>query len=534
MTPARAEAPSTAPTAAPPSKKRSRVRNILRKLGLSLASLVVFFLLLELVVQVFVSPLSLWRVRDGVFHHSLPNVNGIVKFTPTRPEPVVWLPSGKGENEVRVVVLGESSVQGAPWGLQVSAPAMLYDMLRQELPEREVTVINMGRTSSMMIDAYYYLLAVARYRPDVIIFYQGTNDRFDASAEICAPVNSPTLHGVWRWFVRHSRLLWLVRVHGPTWMASLGLVEGMKSGGPEGERRCSPFQAFPAWTRLLTATAAATGAKVVVTTPTKGDLIALESAMRKENSSKSIKELVGRLSGEYRALLSCALEDGCDFRALYRGMLGPYEELTKPPSLDFASLTPIEIAFWSQHLTAMMGRAWRASAEAVGGTVIDFHAYIRDHERHQLLLPPLIADTVHLSLDGYWLLAHFWAKTVAALVRGEAPPDLASSEPPVSEASRYVALLDEGASRSQGVGFCDRLRFEGKRWLRARSLLISVGFFLEAWERCRDQEARDVLDWLRRGLGHPMASTPERSAYLDALDIERLAEWSAQGHETDH
>jgi len=141
-----------------------------RKLLLLTGSLITSALVLEGLARVIAGSPAPWRVREGVYHHSLP-----VLFSgpspveiPSPQEPVSFLPEKKKPEELRVMVFGESSVQGAPWDLDVSAPAMLYDLLAERLPARTVKVVNMGRGAAMTLDSFYYLLAMRRFSPDII------------------------------------------------------------------------------------------------------------------------------------------------------------------------------------------------------------------------------------------------------------------------------------------------------------------------------------------------------------------------------
>ncbi len=199
-----------------------------------------------------------------MYHHSLPVVNGLKYGVSVRRDGRDRLPRAADEDEVRVFVFGESSVQGSPWTPHESPAAMLRDQLAPRLGDRRLTVVNMGRGSAMTLDTYYYLLAARRYAPDVVIFYQGTNDLFDGF-EGCLPANHPTLHRLWRAAVRHSRLLWGVRVHGPSSLRRAASSTSRNS--PSGPARCSTPDGFEAWVSILVETAQATGAEVIVTTP---------------------------------------------------------------------------------------------------------------------------------------------------------------------------------------------------------------------------------------------------------------------------
>ena len=296
---------------------------ILKRASLGLGSLVLVGLTLELIVRVCVTPLSPWSVREGVFHHSLPVGSGFATALPEPPEGSYPLPEEPRGDELRVFVFGESSVRGTPWSLAISAPAMLRDMLASRFPGRRVSVVNMGRSGAMTIDSYYYLVAAARFEPDVIVFYQGTNDEYDVGFEICLPGTHPRLHAVWRWMVERSRLLWAVRALGPAWVRSFaggGRELGDFARPWEGER-CPKGAVFRAWTRGLVDRALGTGAQVIVAGPTRSDVSGLEYSQMRAHRGRDLGTVVDELPAIYRRTVLCALQRTCRLGELYEELV---------------------------------------------------------------------------------------------------------------------------------------------------------------------------------------------------------------------
>jgi len=82
----------------------------------------------------------------------------------------------KPANGFRVFVLGESSVEGVPYGPQYAFPAYLERRLRAALPGRTVEVVNCGVSAI----GSWHLLRIARevlaYQPDLVMVYAGHND----------------------------------------------------------------------------------------------------------------------------------------------------------------------------------------------------------------------------------------------------------------------------------------------------------------------------------------------------------------------
>lgn len=82
----------------------------------------------------------------------------------------------KPANGFRVFVLGESSVEGVPYGPQYAFAAYLERRLRAALPQRKVEVVNCGVSAI----GSWHLRRIARevvaYQPDLVLVYAGHND----------------------------------------------------------------------------------------------------------------------------------------------------------------------------------------------------------------------------------------------------------------------------------------------------------------------------------------------------------------------
>ena len=241
------------------------LRGLAARLALAATSLLLFCVAAELIFRAFVAPPELFELREGVYVHSLPQLNGREVLVPSWPERPP-MQEEKAPNELRVFVFGESSVYGAPFHPVATAPAMLKDLLQERYPDRKVSVANMGRGSAYTLDSYYYMVAFERFEPDVMVFYQGTNDRFDYDAELCAPVHYPRAYAFYRWLVERSRLLWAVRAYGPQYLRA-GRSGEAGSSYPDGmprEPKCGHAEGFVGWARILMETAQEMGATAVV------------------------------------------------------------------------------------------------------------------------------------------------------------------------------------------------------------------------------------------------------------------------------
>lgn len=423
-------------------------------------------------------------LRDGAYVSGLPLINAhpSCRWVPTVEG--APLPPSPRPGELRVFVFGESSVQGSPWGYFGSAPVMLRDELGALLPGRPVTVVNMGRSCASMMDSYYYLLSAAPYRPDVVIFYQGSNDRFDADRERCMPASRPALHSLWRFAAARSRLLWAARALAPHWIRrreNRALVVPAPPGAP----RCDQDEAFAAWTRILIRTARDLGAEVIVTAPVRNPLLPMELGAWSAKPS-SLRETIKVLSPAYRERLRCELTPGC------RGA-----------PLDPAAPAEAEIEG--------RARAWKASAAAEGARFADFRARLGAAARPGEGTGRFFVGETHLTLEGYGILSSLWAREIAALVPGGTP----RTEPAPASARRY-----DGDLRESGAPVGPTFYSEGMAYLGARMLLLAVPSFRQAAAR-GVEDARLVLGGLRRELGLPPGNDAPRA---------RLARFDLDGH----
>ena len=82
--------------------------------------------------------------------------------------------TGAGE-EIRIVVLGESSAEGVPYQDRLSIGTIVAWQLQQALPRRRVSVNVLAR-SGATLEAMHRELSRLTYRPDVLIVYAGHNE----------------------------------------------------------------------------------------------------------------------------------------------------------------------------------------------------------------------------------------------------------------------------------------------------------------------------------------------------------------------
>lgn len=486
-----------------PPLPSTRRRLWAQRLSLSALSFLVTALLLEALVRRLGVPGAPVLLREGLYASQLPMVTGRDNAPYVAGSP---LPETKRRGEIRVFVFGESSVEGLPWGYGGSPPAMLRDHLRALSPQADFTVVNMGRSASTMMDAYYYLVSIEAYAPDVVVFYQGSNDLFHTDRERCAPALHPRAYSAYRWLVERSRLLWAARALGPRVYTRIFPPTSRPPPHAFGEDRqpgdlCDPAQAFPAWTEILLSTAKGLGARIIVTTPVENPLRWADENTRSQPAP----------SEPYRRLLSCALGDDCDLVATWKAVRGA-------PSFAWDRLGPRR-------------RAWIAAAEAHGARVVDFAGYL-EREAEGGLRPPLFAEEVHLSLEGYWRLSWLWATEIRALVEDRPSAGLAAPPPPLLDERFYLSEAARYGSR--GSAACTLLR-SGALHLRLNMRVLAASLLEsavnidappagEAASSRVGAAAQLLLAWLRRDAGVDPRLPSSLAAALDGLDVARLTE----------
>src|SRR5882672_660605 len=98
----------------------------------------------------------------------------------------------KPTNNVRVLLLGESAMQGYPEPRHLGSSAFLQQMLQDAWPDRQVEVINLGTTAIASFPVLGILTEAVQYKPDLVVIYVGHNEFFGAYG--VASVGSAAAH----------------------------------------------------------------------------------------------------------------------------------------------------------------------------------------------------------------------------------------------------------------------------------------------------------------------------------------------------
>lgn len=467
---------------------------LLKKIILAAVSFLITIGVLEFAASRVVLTMAPLEIRDGLYTHPLPLITGVAgppgRDFPTEGDP---LPVARAENELRIAILGESSVSGSPFDVQVSIPAMVLDELRRSFPDRSVNVVNMGRPASIVANIYYYLIYLKTYQPDFIVFYMGMNDDPFMPGETCALGRNPALHGAWRTVVEHSWLAWLTRVYGPQffWIAS-------RKTDWYAPRDC-PVPTFTMWTRLLATYATEMGAQVILVNPVRSAGFMLEP------TDSPMEQKFPEKSPEYLAILACTLTPGCDMGALL------LNELNKS---DFP-LFPSRLWFHDKD-HAWRSFAWKEAAFVSGASHIEFERLLASVSPHGVLGTVLFADRQHLTPPGYFYLARLIAERIRFMITGL--PERPVQVPAPAELEPYLR-----AAGSSGLPVIFEQFQRGHALVAVEGLLYS----LTAFDRdgqcdprfCADIErARLTRAWLRKLSGLDPGLPADRVKDLDAFD----------------
>ncbi len=152
--------------------------------GIALSVPVLFFLLLE------------YGLRWGGLHQSWPLFianPAADDYLLTRPDVIKrYFPSGsavphvtveptfflktKADNGLRLVVQGESTTAGYPYGLGASLAGMLDQRLKRTFPERKVEVINTAMSAVNSFALLDFADEIIAQQPDAVLIYVGHNE----------------------------------------------------------------------------------------------------------------------------------------------------------------------------------------------------------------------------------------------------------------------------------------------------------------------------------------------------------------------
>lgn len=490
-----------------------------RKMALFFVSLFLTFGLLEGVARLIMPGRAPVLISSGFYDNPLP----LVTSTTGPPIPLDSLPGGtrmpeaKRDGEIRIFVMGESSVAGSPFQLDLSPPAMLKHQLDRRLPGRDFTVVGMGRPGSITTNVWYYLLYLRRFSPDYVVFFMGMNDNDMKSGETCMLGTRPITYGIWQFLVSRSWMAWLARAYGPNLLWSM---TKRTDWYPPSDCEVSTFAA---WTDLLIRVTVDIGAQPIVVTPVLSAAVGLEPEYRGDDLSDRPVDPV------YRDLLACFLTEGCRFPARLRAVL----EVEGPPQCR--NPEGDSVAMCSKWLEqngnllrahelqiARVAKAWEDAVAHWGGQYVPFHRLLEEASEEGLLAADFFTDRQHLTPAGYWWVASLAAERVVADQEGRP----AGPVPVPGEAD-----VEELVKNSPSVGFVVELEQLARGWYLtgalgvAYSARVFVPGICASDKVCAEAEdARVALGWLRQKAGLEHGLPPELARRVADFDPRRRLE----------
>lgn len=486
--PAIAQEPAVA--SLPPTKTGKRL--LLKRLLLTFASLALVWSLLE-VTALFLTPdPSPFWLRDGIFFNSMPLVTGHSRFGVVPQGTEARLPKEKRPGEIRIAVFGESSIEGVPYDHWASPPTMLYDELHRNFPDKDFTVINMGRTGSVAANTWYHLLKIRDYQLDVVVFYLGANDESSMGGEPCWAGEYPLAHSVWRSFVSVSPLLRYLRIYLPQFVWA-----NQKAPSDSSCR----IMSFPVWADQLIELAKETAPVVLVTSPVTSAYTALEDPTNSRTVAESVSIPV------YRDLLRCRLQPSCDPSAASSSQVGT-TAATNESGLDGRVFLT-----WAFPLHVKAG-VWREAAARHSVLFVDLLEAMaqRSPGGYVGLSPDQFSDEIHLSLRGYLYLARMWVEALRPQFSNE-PPRVALFPTP-EEAAPYGFAV-----RSSPYSML--LNYVRRGWL----ITVIGGFEIVADYQLggvRRPLAELIMGWARQQVGLPHGLPADLAPLLPGFDPTTL------------
>jgi lysophospholipase L1-like esterase len=108
----------------------------------------------------------------------------------------------KPTNNVRILLLGESAMQGYPEPRHLCSSAFLQLMLQDAWRDRRVEVINLGTTAIASFPVLGILTEALQYQPDLVVIYLGHNEFFGTYgvASVGSAGAHPWILQATRWF----------------------------------------------------------------------------------------------------------------------------------------------------------------------------------------------------------------------------------------------------------------------------------------------------------------------------------------------
>ena len=367
------------------------------------------------------------------------------------PEPRPFQ-SQRPDKEIRILVVGESSVWGYPYSSELSFPRQMECLLARQYPERKVTVLNAGIVGLSTLPISDLVMQAAKVNPSMLVLYCGHNEFYGAGG---VSTNSPLTR--FQIQLGRSRLMQFLSsapktADEPDTPETGPLISRMPkelaipAGSPlialaqrNYETNITRIARFCAGHKIpLLLVSPVSNLRGQSPMPLPGQRKRLQKIEREIGST-----LTARNAALYLSSLDTLLEQDGNDATLHFRMAQCYElldrgEKSRAHYLSAREHDPCRYRASSQ-LSAILQSV--ASSNPEQTEFLDVRDDFDAASRHGLPGDDLFLEHVHLTLDGHWLLAQLIAKAVADRVT---PGHWdASKIPTLEERNEYLGLIPE-------------------------------------------------------------------------------------------
>ena len=339
----------------------------------------------------------------------------------------------KPAGSLRIIVQGESSAAGFPYGLGAALAGALDRRLEQAFPEREIEVISTAMAAVNSYALVDFADEIIAQEPDAVVVYVGHNE-FLGILGVGSTMRLAATPALTRAFlaVRDWRLFQLMSTVVARWRPATQVP------APDPD---DSLMARVAGERSITLKSEAFATGLQQFEDNLGRLLAKYRAA-------GIPVLIGTLVSNERDQMPLAVLAGAETEAAGAAKTAFH---AAQDSEDAGNYDAAREGFaWARDLDPLRFRApaafndvIRRVAQAHGATVVDVHAAFSAASEHGLIGQRLLLEHVHPNLDGYFVLADaFYDALLAGTVTGAPAAEVTETEArvamPVSDVDRYL------------------------------------------------------------------------------------------------